>query len=504
MRAMEVFIVSLRSWVTCLLLFLSYLAPAAAQEPVEPLVDPESMIILQRAAQHMADAARFSVTIRDGYDVVQANGQKIEFGDQRQVLVNRPNQLRVDIERSDGKQSTVVFDGKNLTAYDHANNVYAQSAIAGDVDAAIKHFVRDLRMRLPLAMLLVRQFPTDLKRRVQQLDYVEETVSRGVPSDHLAARGADVDFQIWIAQGEQPLIQRVVLTYKLEEGAPQFWAEFSDWNFNPAVPASKFEFQPPADAQAHSVSGQLRRDRPHEAGTGGADRRNAMNSRRSIQLVALVSAVLLVAASFHEAEARGGRGGGGRGGGGGYSRGGAAAGGGFSSRGGAEARSSAGGQRQQQASAQRTQSQESRQTQYQGNQQNRQSQHDSNQQSRQDRSTMSTREDRQDYANDAREDRQDYYDDEIDDDWDRCCDDDWDDGEALVVGAVVVGAAVAAAESSDDDYVQSTTTISALPCTPAVQAINGVTYYTCGSSWYNQVYSGGGVSYITVQAPPGY
>jgi hypothetical protein len=52
--------------------------------------------------------------------------------------------------------------------------------------------------------------------------------------------------------------------------------------------------------------------------------------------------------------------------------------------------------------------------------------------------------------------------------------------------------------------VHSTTTISTLPCTPAVQAINGVTYYNCGSSWYNQVYSGGGVSYIAVQAPSGY
>jgi hypothetical protein len=249
MRAMAVFTVSPRSWVSCLLLFLSYLTPAAAQEPVEPLVDPEAMVILQRAAQHMADAERFSVTIRNGYDAVQADGQKIEFGDQRQVLVNRPDQLRVDVVRSDGKQSTVVFNGKNLTAYDHTNNVYAQSAIAGDVDAAIKHFVRDLRMRLPMAMLLVRQLPTDLTRRVQQLDYVEETVSRGVPSDHLAGRGADVDFQIWIARGEQPLIQRVVLTYKLEEGAPQFRAEFSDWNFSPAVPASKFEFQPPADAK---------------------------------------------------------------------------------------------------------------------------------------------------------------------------------------------------------------------------------------------------------------
>lgn len=251
MRIREVFPVSPRSWVFCLFLFLSYLTPAAAQElePEPPLVDPDAMVILQRAAQHMADAQRFSVTIRNGYDAVQADGQKIEFGDRRQVLVNRPNQLRVDVERSDGKQSTVVFDGNNLTAYDHANNVYAQSAIAGDVDAAIKYFVRDLRMRMPMAMLLVREFPADLKRRVQQLDYVEETVNRGVPSDHIAGRGADVDFQMWIAQGEQPLIQRVVITYKLEEGAPQFWAEFSDWNFTPVVPASKFEFQPPKDAQ---------------------------------------------------------------------------------------------------------------------------------------------------------------------------------------------------------------------------------------------------------------
>ena len=256
-----------RSSVWCLFLFLSYLIPATAQEPAQPPVDPEAMTILQRAAQHMADAARFSVTIRDGYDVVQADGQKIEFGDQRQVLVNRPNQLRVEIERSDGKQSTVVFDGKNLTAYDHANNVYAQSAIAGDVDAAIRYFVRDLRMRLPLAMLLVRQFPAELERRVQQLDFVEETSCSGVPCDHLAARGADVDFQIWIAQGDQPLIQRVVLTYKLAEGAPQFRAEFSDWNFNPAVPASKFDFQPPADAKpiqflAQSVETARTRQKP--------------------------------------------------------------------------------------------------------------------------------------------------------------------------------------------------------------------------------------------------
>ena len=136
------------------------------------------------------------------------------------------------------------------------------------------------------------------------------------------------------------------------------------------------------------------------------------------------------------------------------------------------------------------------------NQQNRQAQHDSNQQSRQSQYD-SNQQSRQDNYEDVREDRQDFYEDEIDDDWDGCCDGDLDEGEALVVGAVVGAAAVAAAGSSTETYVQTTTT-TALPCTPSVHAVDGVTYYQCGSTWYNQTYSGGGVTYITVQAPPGY
>ena len=64
-------------------------------------------------------------------------------------------------------------------------------------------------------------------------------------------------------------------------------------------------------------------------------------------------------------------------------------------------------------------------------------------------------------------------------------------------------AAVTALESSADTYVQTTTTAT-LPCTPTVRAVDGVTYYNCGSTWYTQAYSGGGVTYVTVQPPPGY
>ena len=131
---------------------------------------------------------------------MQASGQKIEFGDLRKVLVQRPHNLRLEIEQSDGDVSVVVFDGKELTAFDQSNNVYAKTPLEGDVDAAIIHFVRDLQMRLPLAMLLLSGLPAELDRRVQSLDYVEETEILGVLCDHLAGRTGDVDFQVWVAQ----------------------------------------------------------------------------------------------------------------------------------------------------------------------------------------------------------------------------------------------------------------------------------------------------------------
>ena len=90
-----------------------------------------------------------------------------------------------------------------------------------------------------------------------------------------------------------------------------------------------------------------------------------------------------------------------------------------------------------------------------------------------------------------------------DDDWDS----DWDDddlGEALVAGAVIAGtAAVVGAAVSTPSYT-TYNYYNTLPCTPATVVSGGVTYYQCGATWYNQAYSGGSVTYVTVTPPPGY
>jgi len=211
--------------------------------------DPEARAILMTMARFLAKAPAFSVTIRNGYDAIQADGQRIEFGGKCRILLQRPDRLRVETERSDGDQGLVVFDGKGITAFKAEDNVFARVEKPGTVDNALIYLVKDLQMTLPMARMFLSDFPQSLEKLVTTISYVEENALFDVPTDHLAARSAEVDMQIWIAQGEQPLPRRIILTYKNAPGQPQFRADLSDWELSPKVVADSFTFTPPAGAE---------------------------------------------------------------------------------------------------------------------------------------------------------------------------------------------------------------------------------------------------------------
>ena len=236
----------------CLTVLLTAVPLLAAEGPAAgtaaPATPNPAMEQILRMANFLAQLKELSVTLNTGYDVVQESGQKIEFGETRKLTVARPDKFRVDVERSDGEKSMAVFDGKAVTVFQPKQNMYAVSEVQGDIDAAILHFVRDLKMRLPLAMLFVTALPKELERRSLGADIVETANVQGTPCVHVAGRGETVDVQVWVPTTGDPLPRRIVLTYKNEEGQPQYWANFSDWNLAPNPPANLFTLEIPKDA----------------------------------------------------------------------------------------------------------------------------------------------------------------------------------------------------------------------------------------------------------------
>ena len=72
------------------------------------------------------------------------------------------------------------------------------------------------------------------------------------------------------------------------------------------------------------------------------------------------------------------------------------------------------------------------------------------------------------------------------------------------VGGGAAGAAGVGAAARWDNVAAGGTAVVVLPCSASVMTINGVTYYSCGTTYYTQSYSGGSVVYMPSAPPPGY
>ena len=216
-----------------LLLALCWCGTVAAATAKEQLLE---------MATKLATAGGYAVTIDITYDAVQQDGQKIEFGERRQVTLLRPDKLRVDTLQSDGDSTSLIFDGKTIYLYSEKEKVYAAIPFSGNVDDAVLFAGGKRGIRIPLARMLVTTFAQQLDAIIETSEFVEDDALRGGAA-HLAATSANVDVQVWLDSDKLP--QRMILTYKNEPGQPQFRANFSAWKLPVKADTALFTFTPP-------------------------------------------------------------------------------------------------------------------------------------------------------------------------------------------------------------------------------------------------------------------
>jgi len=204
---------------------------------------------IEAMANVLAKAQRLRVTVDCTYDVVQNSGEKIEFGERRELTLVRPDKARFEVTRRDGSRSGLLFDGKQITVFDIDEKVYSTVEKPGTLDVALEYYTRDLGMRLPLRQLFAVDLLQKLKKDLATARLVGKETVGGVATDHVALRVDTADVQLWIARDGDPLPRRIVITYRLAEGQPQFEGDFQDWTLTPDVPDSTFTFAPAEGAE---------------------------------------------------------------------------------------------------------------------------------------------------------------------------------------------------------------------------------------------------------------
>lgn len=211
-------------------------------------INPQADKVLRSMATFLGSLSSFSMKASIENELVTDEGQKLQLSSSAEIAIKRPGKMYVtrkgmfaDIE--------MIYDAKTFTFLDKKKNLYIQRQALGTVDDAIRLVEFETGLYAPGADLLFADSYPILKSGVTRGDYMGITTFNGIEAHHLAFRENNVDWQLWVKVGNEPLPLKYVITSKWITAAPQFSVRFYDWKTKAQIPDSQFEFSMPAGAR---------------------------------------------------------------------------------------------------------------------------------------------------------------------------------------------------------------------------------------------------------------
>jgi hypothetical protein len=235
-----------RKWLAVWALLAVVVMPVTgADQPSK--IDPRADELLKRSSAYLAESPFFSVHAEVWQDGLTHSGNRVQAGRTVDLQMRRPDRLHSWVQ-STRRNHELYYDGKSLTLFNRTQNLYGTTNAPAPLDKALDFATERLGMIMPLEDLLVSDPYKSAIRNVTSGQYIGPTTVLGTPCQHLTFTEPNIDWQIWIQDGPVPVPQKIVITYKDEEGSPQFTALFSNWDFLTKLPDFVFRFEPPVGA----------------------------------------------------------------------------------------------------------------------------------------------------------------------------------------------------------------------------------------------------------------
>jgi hypothetical protein len=207
----------------------------------------DSAALLKAMTDYTAAQKSISATFDSDVEVITPELQKIQFTSSGQLKMTRPDKLR--IRRTGGYADVdLVYDGKTVSFYGNNAKAYVQADIPGTVDELIEAIQGRTGAAISGTDLLVSRAYDLMTSDVEESEHVGLGVVDGIECEHLAFRGHDTDWQVWIQTGAQPIPRKYVITSKTIAGAPQYTLRIKDWKTDPIADADAFVFKAPEGA----------------------------------------------------------------------------------------------------------------------------------------------------------------------------------------------------------------------------------------------------------------
>lgn len=234
-------------------LYVAILAVAMASLPLacpaqSQDIDPEAMQLLRRSLEFLERQKQFRVDTDTTIEAVLTTGQKLQFGGHVLVTVRRPDRMHAERVGELVKQA-FYYDGKSLSVHLPDEKAYATVAAPPTIDGMLDMARDELGVIAPGADLIYSNAYERLTEGLTSAFVVGKAVIGGVRCDQIAFRNAQVDWQLWIEEGQNPLPRKFIVTSKNMTQSPQFTVLLTKWEAAPAITDESFRFVPPPGAQ---------------------------------------------------------------------------------------------------------------------------------------------------------------------------------------------------------------------------------------------------------------
>ena len=214
----------------------------------EGVVEDNAVDALRQMSAFLKTANTLQINGVGSLDVVTNDGQRIQLDGTTTYKVRKPNGFVVDYN-SDIKSRRFIYDGKTFTVYSPKLGYYATAPAPATNKEVLDTIYDKFGISLPLEDLF--RWNDGAEDRIKSLRSaykVGTATIDGAETDHYAFREDDVDWEVWIQQGDQPFPRKLVIVDRTDPARPTFISRLS-WMLNPAFTDADFTFVPDANAK---------------------------------------------------------------------------------------------------------------------------------------------------------------------------------------------------------------------------------------------------------------